>query len=146
MRNYVDRHTGRYIHSRLNDAKTSAWICSPYIDKKYLDMLIELASGNIDVRLITTNRQSGYNVREYLKQNQTNLNSFHPLILTGDDYVHAKLYIIDDDCAIEGSVNLTSNGLWNQPNYVHVHESQEEVRIVKDTFNRIWNYNSNPKK
>lgn len=145
MRNYVDRCTGRYIHARLNNAEKSAWICTPYIDKKYAEILISLAKSNVEVKLIATNRQTGFYLRNYVTS-QSPPPNFKALIPTGTDFVHAKLYIIDDEYAIDGSVNLTANGLWNQPNYVHIHESKEEINIVKDTFNRIWNYNSNPKK
>jgi phosphatidylserine/phosphatidylglycerophosphate/cardiolipin synthase-like enzyme len=142
MRNYVDRCTGRYIHARLNNAEKSAWICTTYIDKKYAEILISLAKSDVEVKLISTNKQTGFFLRNYIAS-QSPPPNFKSMILTGTNFVHAKLYIIDDEYAIDGSVNLTANGFWNQPNYIHIHESKEEVNVVKDTFNRIWNYNSN---
>ena len=142
MKNYVDRRTGRYIHTRLQEAKSYVWVCSPYIDTKYVDILLDLAARGIEVRLISSNRQTGFYLRNYLKEKSSLPGTFHSLVLTGSDFVHAKLYVIDDNYALDGSVNLTQNGLWNQPNYIHIHQLREEVAVVKDTFNRIWDYNS----
>lgn len=142
MKNYVDKRTGRYIQTKLQDAKTSAWVCTTYIDTEYVDILIDLAAKGVEVRLISSNKQTGFNLKDYLKEKPNLPAAFKHLVLTGSDFVHARLYIIDSNYAVDGSVNLTKNGLWNQPNYIHIHQLREEVSVVKDTFNKIWDYDS----
>jgi phosphatidylserine/phosphatidylglycerophosphate/cardiolipin synthase-like enzyme len=145
MRSYVDRQAGNYIHTKLKNAKDYAYICSPYIDRRYLNEIIALAN-KIPVKLITTDRQKGFYLKSYLTSNLTQPNHLQSLISKNSDIIHAKIYVIDDKYAVDGSANLTDNGLWHQVNYLHQYDKPEEVAEIKKVFERIWdfNYEGNP--
>ena len=140
MKSYVDRRTGKYIHSRLRDAVKSVFICTPYIDEKYIGELANLSKRNVLVKLISGNRQTNFTLKEHLKKCEINHQCFQHIIASGKDFIHAKIMIIDNNYAVDGSANLTKNGLWEQVNYIHVYQG-EEVRQIVDVFEKIWTYN-----
>ena len=141
MRSYVDRRAGRYIHSKLRSASRSAYICTPYIDQKYIDELVSLTQRKILVKLISGSSQKSFNLKDYLRSCPIDYQNFKHVVTPRTDFVHAKIVIIDEKYAVDGSANLTKNGLWEQVNYVHVYDTEGEVRQVIDAFDKIWTYN-----
>lgn len=141
MRSYVHKKAGGYIHSKLKTASKSVYICTPYIDQKYVDELVSLTIRNVLVKLISGSRQSNFNLKEYLHSCAIDYRYFQHVITPKRDFVHAKIFIIDEKYAVDGSANLTKNGLWEQVNYIHVYDETEEVQKVIGDFNKIWRYN-----
>lgn len=141
MRSYVDRRAGRYIHSKLKTAKKSVYICTPYIDQKYVDELIMLANRQILVKLVSSSKQAYFDLRDYLLSSTIDYLYFKHLIVPKTDFVHAKILVIDNCYAVDGSANLTKNGLWDQVNYIHVYEDPKEIQEVINAFEKIWKFN-----
>lgn len=53
-------------------------------------------------------------------------------------FVHAKIYIIDNESAVSGSANLTYSGLHSNVESLSIAETQEEVQQFEMEFRRIW--------
>lgn len=145
MRDYVGTGMGKYLAYKLFNASKYAYICSPYIDQKYAGAIVQMAKRGIPIKLITTDRQAGglylsdYFGGYYRKSKD---NDFEVLMVEGEGFVHSKMYVVDDDFAVDGSANLTYAGLWNQVNNIHVYDTPEEVSRIKNTFDKIWDYNN----
>ena len=144
MRDYVGTGMGKYISYKLFNAKTYAYICSPYIDQYYAEAILALAEKGIAVRVIATDRQAGgFSLIDFFEDNlEGNGDNFECFTVDGPGFIHSKMYIVDDNYAVDGSANLTRAGLWNQVNNIHVYDNPEEVQSLKRSFTKIWDYNS----
>ena len=139
MKDYVGLGMGKYISYRLFNAKKYAYVCSPYIDQYYADAILDLAEKGVLVKIIASDKQAGgFSLVDYFEDNyEGGEDNFDCITLDGDGFVHSKMYVVDDNYAVDGSANLTYNGLWNQVNNVHVYETLSEVQNVKRTFEKI---------
>ncbi|RLI28276.1 hypothetical protein DRO58_02500 [Candidatus Bathyarchaeota archaeon] len=54
------------------------------------------------------------------------------------EFIHAKIYVIDDEYAVTGSANLTYEGMWKNTEHITVYETAEEVMRVKSDFIHLW--------
>ena len=45
--------SGKYIEKQFFDAQKSAYVCSPWISKKYVEKMVIMASKGIDIKIIT---------------------------------------------------------------------------------------------
>ena len=57
-----------------------------------------------------------------------------------NDFIHSKIFIIDDICAI-GSVNLTDAGMFKNYETLVIFKSKKILEKIKGEFNLVW---SNP--
>jgi cardiolipin synthase len=99
----------------LNTAQRYCWIMTPYliIDNEMINALILAASRGVDVRLITPgipDKKIVFNITRSFYQ---------PLIDGGvkigeytPGFVHAKVFVSDDECATVGTINLDYRSLY----------------------------------
>ena len=52
--------------------------------------------------------------------------------------IHVKLYIVDDECAILGSVNLGENHFWKYAEYVWIIREPDLVNIAINDYEKLW--------
>jgi len=136
---------GKYIACKLFNAQNYAFICSPYIDQYYAEAILKLAKRGIKVRVISTDKQAGgFYLADYFDRHAESLgDNFDYLIFEKGDnnFIHSKMYIIDDKYAVDGSCNLTKAGLWQNVEHVNVYPFPNEVHSIKKSFEKIWRYN-----
>ncbi len=54
---------------------------------------------------------------------------------------HSKYYIFENDnmqSVVNGSLNLTYNGLYNNYELIHIYNGNEELKSYKKTFSNVW--------
>ena len=136
---------GKYIAYKLFNAQNYAYICSPYIDQYYAEAILKLARRGVNVKVISTDKQAGgFYLGDYFEQQAGSIgNNFDYLIFEKDynNFIHAKMYVIDNKYAVDGSCNLTRAGLWNNVEHVNVYDFADEVQAIKESFEKIWRFN-----
>jgi len=145
VKTFDGKEMGKHIAYKLFNASKYAYICSPYIDQYYAEAILRMAKRGVIVRVISTGRQAGsFSLGDYFEQEADSIgDNFDYLIFEKSDnnFIHAKMYIIDDKYAIDGSCNLTKAGLWNNVEHLNVYDFEDEVQSIKKSFEKIWRYN-----
>lgn len=135
MKSIDSLKTGEHIVKTLFNARKYAYICSPYIDEKYANAILDLAEKGCIVKVIASSDDLFYFFRDYSRR----LRNFRYNITPDNSpIVHSKMYIADDTLGIEGSTNLTYNGLWQQMNTIHICENIGEVSALRLRFENLY--------
>lgn len=106
-----DRHNNADMvyQSLMGHAKRYLWITSPYLvlDRAMADTLVRVAKSGVDVRIYTPRHYDKWYV--YLVTEA----SYGKLLREGvrifeyvPGFIHAKNLVVDDECAVCGSINL----------------------------------------
>jgi len=137
MKTYLASNAGSQIESVLWNARKSIWIISPWLGKGNAERLASLSQKGIEVRIITSNHDLNVESIEILKASEnTNLRL---LILDKEKaFVHAKVYIIDDEYAVSGSANFTYSGMNSSVENLSIAETKEEVQNIGNDFTKQW--------
>ncbi len=142
MKTYSGSDAGSLIEPIFWNAKKSVWVISPWLGKKYAEQLATLSQKGIEVRIITSNQDYNIESLEILKASENP--NLLLLILRKEKpdvkptFVHAKIYIADNERAISGSANLTYSGLHSNVESLSIAETKEEVQQIEMEFRRIW--------
>jgi len=127
-----------YEHaSRIFDAKSKAYICSPWLSKEYAERFVEMAKKGCKLRIITGNDTGNLETAKYLLDEMAKLPNLD-VKLVSSERMHSKFFVKDDDYAVSGSMNFTINGLKRQFNYYTESENTEEVKQTYEIFMKIW--------
>ena len=132
MKTYSGSDAGSLIEPMLWNAKKAVWVISPWLGKKYAEQLASLSQRGIEVRIITSNQDYNIESLEILKASENP--NLLPLVLRkekSDDkstFVHAKIYIVDNELAVSGSANLTYSGLHSNCEILSITETKEEIQ------------------
>ncbi len=116
---------GRDIVEKIRRAKNRIWVVSPFISERYAKLLKSKYEEGVDVRVITVSNVDIECARR------------------PREFVHAKIYIIDDS-GFYGSMNLTDNGV-NKNYEIMAHVKPEQLPEIERLFLKLWN-NSLPLK
>lgn len=144
MNTFVGKGAGKYVIKRLFNAKRQALICSPYLSKPYAEAIVKMVERGVNVKLITSNEKTrNFHAHAYImKYSQTNgQKGSLDFTIVGSSFIHAKMYVADDDFAAFGSANLTIAGMWENVENIVTYDGAEGISIRKG-FERIWKYNS----
>lgn len=142
MKTYSGSDAGSLIEPILWNAKKSAWVISPWLGQKYAEQLAILSQKGIEVRIITSNEDYNLESLEILKASENP--NLLLLVLRKEKpdvkptFVHAKIYIADNELAVQGSANLTYSGLHSNVESLSIAETKEEVQQIEMEFRRIW--------
>jgi HKD family nuclease len=122
-------------------AKKMVWVCSPWISKSYAQRLYDLSRRGVEVRIVTSDDEYNSATFSYLSQlmskDSKNQSTNFDVHFIKKEVVHSKIYVVDENYAITGAVNLTFTGLTKQTNNFTIFEGQEVQAIIKD-FTRLW--------
>ncbi|MEM3736624.1 MAG: phospholipase D family protein [Candidatus Bathyarchaeia archaeon] len=164
MRSYLGTNVGTYIENQLLGAKKYVKICSPWISPIYASRLVDLAKRGVNVWVMLQIRgkpnsqnetfdvsRKSYNILKekggilkrvigFLKKEKT-----EPILRIiavdsekyGFDLAHAKIYVVDGEYAVVGSVNLTETGLWKNLEYILVFEGSD-AKVIEEDYDRLW--------
>jgi phosphatidylserine/phosphatidylglycerophosphate/cardiolipin synthase-like enzyme len=144
MNTFVGKGAGKYIVKRLFNAKKQALICSPYLSKHYADAIVKMVERGVNVRLITSNEKSGnFHAYSYFMKYttpKTEQKASLEITIIDSSFIHAKMYVADDEFAAFGSANLTIAGMWENVENIATHDGVE-VSSIREGFEKIWKYN-----
>jgi phosphatidylserine/phosphatidylglycerophosphate/cardiolipin synthase-like enzyme len=131
----VQESTGKYIIKRLFNAKRQALICSPYVSKHYADAIVKMVGKGINVKLITTNEKTGnFHAHEYFMRYaipKSGQKASLEITIVDSSFIHAKMYLSDDEFAAFGSANLTIAGMWENVENIVTYDGIEVSNISK---------------
>jgi phosphatidylserine/phosphatidylglycerophosphate/cardiolipin synthase-like enzyme len=124
---YIGTNAGGKLTGSIFDAKKSIKIVSPFLGQAEVEKLREKSLGGLDdISVITS--VSNANLSSHIfalkklihrrKQNGENGFEYDPirgcnLVVFRGNFIHEKLYIIDDEIAYSGSMNFTEKGMIN---------------------------------
>ena len=148
---YMGTKSGKYIEKQFFDAQKSAYVCSPWISKKYVEKMVIMASKGIDIKIITQDVRFNTDTTDLIRNHafdslfQSQLSRakrhFHYRIIpkSAAGFIHVKQYIIDENYAVSGSANFSMSGLWKNQESITIYQGMSNARIVEEQFNRLWN-------
>ena len=143
MKTFVGKGVGKHIIYHLFNAKKQALICSPWLDEHYAEAIVRMAQRGVNVKLITSNRKTGdFSAYAYIMKHLRPNGGNSPLELTMVDssFIHAKLYVVDEEYAAIGSANLTTAGMYENVESIATCDGVD-VHSIKNDFEKIWRYN-----
>lgn len=142
MKTVVGKGVGKHIVKHLFNARKQALICSPWLDEHYAEAIVRMAQRGVNVKLITSNKKTGdFPACAYLMSHRPDGEDSHLEITRIDSsFIHAKMYVADEEYAALGSANLTTAGMYENVECIAVCDGAE-VHNIKDDFEKIWRYN-----
>ncbi len=150
METHIGRGVGKYIEEELFKAKNYVKICSPNISYSLCKRLFGLLDAGVKIQVITSDiitgdknsPQANTLAKDTIKKIQNTQNQSalkYKAISTSDiPLIHAKIYIIDGNCAIIGSANLTENSFGNFVEYILITHENDMVKKIEDDFENFW--------
>lgn len=151
METHIGKGVGEHIQKELFSASEHILISTPLISYSLGEKLIEIAKRGIKIKIIT----SETDVNDYKKaveclrkfsKDITNTPEKHDVSLQIKvvssrvvPLIHAKIYIIDNKCAITGSVNLTEDSFFNYPEYAIITREPNKIVQIQEDFENLWN-------
>jgi len=141
---YIGKNAGKRLYGKLYDAKKSIKIISPFLTEKMIEELSFKSKENVnEIYLITT-------VSEHI--NKTHLTAlkllyrcirknefkiFFNTVFFKGDFLHEKLYIIDDEFVFVGSLNFTNKGVNQNIESVILFKKPDIIQKAISYFNAL---------
>ena len=128
--------------SIINSAKRYVWISTPYLilDSSMINALVLAARSGVDVRIITPSIPDKPSVFAHTRSN------YRPLLACGvriyeyvPGFMHAKMFISDDDIALVGTANMDFRSFFLHFESGTIFYGGKTVQAVKDDFNDTFN-------
>ena len=135
---YTGTRSGKYIEKQFFSAKSSAYVCSPWISKTHVEKMRTMSNNGVNIKIITQNVQYNTETVDLLRRIRSTRN-FQYKILSKKDFVHTKLYVIDRNYAVSGSTNFTKKGLWSNTESIVIFSGVKESAIIEKQFYQVWN-------
>lgn len=140
MKTYTGSNAGTKIEPVLWNARELIWVISPWIGKDYAKQLASLSHKGIEVRIITSNHDNNLESLQILKASDNP--NLMLLVLDSErsegNFIHSKIYLVDNTYGISGSANLTYSGLHSNVESLTLAETNEEVQQIETDFMRLW--------
>lgn len=149
METHIGRGMGHYVQKELDSASEKILISTPLISYSLAEKLVEFTRRGTIIRIITSETDvNGYREAiEYLRRfsrtpvKVSQHNAIQIKVVSSHEVslIHAKIYIIDDKCAITGSVNFTEDSFFNYPEYVIISRESNRISQIRADFEKLWN-------
>ena len=148
---YMGKNSGKYIEKQFFDAKQSAYVCSPWISKQFVEKMVLMASKGIDIKIITQDVRYNTDTTDLIRNHafdslfQSQLTRakkhFHYRIIpkSAAGFIHVKQYIVDRNYAVTGSANFSKSGLWKNQESITIYRGMQNAQVIEEQFNRLWN-------
>ncbi len=120
------------LSTLINHAKKSIKIYAQNIsDYKIIGMLAKAARSGVDVQIISS---------EKMRERQADyLQRAGVIVHKNDQYIiHAKVFIIDDELAVLGSINLTKASLDSNRELSVITRDRSVIKALDDVFVKDW--------
>ncbi len=138
MKTYCNSQAGTQIEPRLWNARESVWVISPWLGRDYAKRLALMSQKGIEIRVITSYDDFNIDSLEILKSCENPNLRFLVLDKEKAGFIHAKIYVIDNNYGVSGSANLTYSGLNSSVENLSIAETNEEVQQIRNDFINIW--------
>lgn len=148
METHIGVGVGKYIEKEFDNAKKSLYIATPTLTQNFAQKLISMVESGIQIKIITSSRinpeteLSNVMLRKYIRNRQgsSEMAQISQKIVSQKEIpmIHVKLYIVDDECAILGSVNLGENHFWKYAEYVWIIREPDLVNIAINDYEKLW--------
>jgi hypothetical protein len=138
MKAYCDSNAGSQIEPVLWNARESVWIISPWLGKDYAKRLALLSQKGIEVKIITS--YVNWNIESLEILTASKNPNLRLLVIDKEKatFIHAKIYIVDNEYAVSGSANFTYSGLNSSVENLSIAENKEEVQKIRNNFTNMW--------
>lgn len=148
METHIGKGVGKFIENELFSAKKYLLIASPVISFNLGKRIFEMLRNGVNIRIITsekageeaekTNLLANELTKTKLEERKGNLD--YKIVSQKEvALMHAKIFVIDGKCAIIGSANLSENSFWNFAEYILISREPEQIRIIENDFEKLWN-------
>jgi phosphatidylserine/phosphatidylglycerophosphate/cardiolipin synthase-like enzyme len=144
MQTHIGQGVGKYIEEELFKTEKYVKVCSPNISYSLSKKLFNLLDNQIKIQviisdIITGNKnsnQTNFLAKEILQKNDNIKYNFEYKAISTKDIplIHAKIYVIDGNCAITGSANLTENSFQNFVEYILIIYEINLVKKIENDF------------
>ena len=155
VKTYSGKDVGKYIEPALEKAKKRIIVISPWISKKYLDILVRKAREGAKVVIVTSTKNRNLKDFEnicgrriswkvllisivipplfyYLwKKRKRERIPLEVYVVDERHFVHSKIYVFDD-VVITGSANLTQHGLWKNTESIVIFPKGQQRSVLND--------------
>ena len=148
MQTHIGQGVGKYIEEELFKTKKYVKVCSPNISYSLSKKLFNLLDNQVKIQVITSDiitgdknsNQANSLAKEILQKNDNIKNIFEYKAISTKDIplIHAKIYVIDGNCAIIGSANLTENSFQNFVEYILITHEIDLVKKIENDFDKFW--------
>jgi len=148
MQTHIGQGVGKYIQKELFKTKKYVKVCSPNISYSLSKKLFNLLDNQIKIQVITSDiitgdknsNQTNSLAKEILQKNDNIKHNFEYKAISTKDIplIHAKIYVIDGNCAIIGSANLTENSFQNFVEYILITHEIDLVKKIENDFDKFW--------
>lgn len=153
METHIGRGIGKYIEQELFSAKQYVLISTPAVSKIFAEKLIDMARNGIEVKVITSNTHAADSydanllIRKFMRDMKDDaekkgkdIQLDYKIVSTKEvPLIHAKIYVMDGQCAITGSANLTENSFSNFAEYIQITKEQLEIKKIEEDYGKLWN-------
>ncbi|HID80317.1 MAG TPA: hypothetical protein EYP48_01195 [Ignisphaera sp.] len=123
---------GREVVELMNKASKRVWVCTPYIGQRYIEFLALNKRRGLDVRILIRKCIENRVVIEKARTLGLELRLLENL--------HAKIYIIDNQCIV-GSLNLTESGIEYNIELMLVIDKESDSELfdsLEKAFQLLW--------
>jgi len=151
METHVGQGVGIYIQKELFSASKQILISTPLISYSLGEKLIDISKRGINIKILTSEtdvinykntidllRKFSRDKKSHTIEKNDSLFEIKVVSLQDVALIHAKIYVIDDICAITGSANLTEDSFFNYPEYVIIDKESNNIHQVKRDFQNLW--------
>lgn len=148
METHIGVGIGKFLEIELEKAQNYIWISSPVISQQIGEKIFNLTKKGIKTRIITsdkissdsdlTNQTAMRLISEF--ENQEDFQLDYKVVSRKEiPIIHSKIYIIDDKCAVFGSLNLTENHFHKYAEYIWIVREPELINKIKTDYEILWN-------
>jgi len=147
METHIGVGIGKYIEEKISNAQNNIFISSPRMTSSLVKKLINYSKKGIKIKIITSEPvlekhkdaikifQSEFTNKSY----DVNFLEVKVVDALQAALIHARIFIIDDKCAIIGSANFTEDSFFDLPEYIIIHDDKSEVKQITNDFFYLWN-------
>ncbi len=127
----------RRLGELAGTARESVQVCSPFVNRRGVDVLLTATPATADIRLLSRFSAA------HFAGGFSETGAFRAVLARGGHVrncqrLHAKVYLFDARCAVVTSGNLTGGGLRANYEYGVLLRAPELVATVDRDFRRLW--------
>jgi phosphatidylserine/phosphatidylglycerophosphate/cardiolipin synthase-like enzyme len=145
---HMGQGIGKYIKNEISNATNYVKICTPNISHSLCEELFPKLDKGLRIKIITSDIITGEKdspqakslAKKIIKEKKNGSNLEYKTISTFDiPMIHAKIFIIDNKCAIIGSANFTENSFQNFVEFILITRDVDVIKMIEDDYDEFWN-------
>jgi phosphatidylserine/phosphatidylglycerophosphate/cardiolipin synthase-like enzyme len=144
METFIGKGIGKYFEDEIFSAKNELKISTPAIALDFCKKIINMAENGVKIKIITSNTGAADSepanqlAQSFIKESKKNLD-YKIVSMKECALIHAKIFVIDETCAIVGSANFSENSFRNFAEYMLIFREPENIKQINNDFEKLWN-------